>query len=50
MTKLAPALAVGGTTISISPGIGVLLEAILTFFLANAVLNGAVSGKGGPAR
>lgn len=31
----------------VSPGQGLLLEAILTFFLANTVLNAAVSGKAG---
>lgn len=47
MTRLASGLAVGGATISITPLVGVVLEAILTFFLANAVLGAAVSGKGG---
>jgi MIP family channel proteins len=37
-TKLAP---------NVSPTVGLVLEAILTFFLANAVLNCAVSGKAG---
>ena len=36
-----------GATISITPGMGLVIEAILTFFLANAVLNAAVSGKAG---
>src|SRR5215207_9153874 len=38
-------LSVGGTTISITPLIGVVLEAILTFFLVNAVMNAGISGK-----
>jgi aquaporin Z len=33
------------TVITITPLIGVVLEAILTFFLANAVLNAGISGK-----
>lgn len=47
VTALAQNLQVGGTTVSISAGMGCLIEAILTFFLANAVLNAAVSGKAG---
>jgi MIP family channel proteins len=31
----------------VTPAVGVVLEAILTFFLANVVLNAAVSGKAG---
>jgi aquaporin Z len=45
VTALAHDLSVGNATITITPLIGVVLEAILTFFLANAVLNAAVSGK-----
>jgi aquaporin Z len=33
------------TVITITPLIGVVLEAILTFFLVNAVLNAGISGK-----
>ena len=47
VTALAEGLKVGGTTISITSGMGVVIEAILTFFLVNAVLNAAVSGKAG---
>jgi aquaporin Z len=47
VTKLAHGLSVGNATITITPLLGVVLEAILTFFLANAVLNAAVSGKAG---
>jgi MIP family channel proteins len=47
VTSLAQGLKVGGATISITPGMGLVVEAILTFFLVNAVLNAAVSGKAG---
>ena len=47
-TTLAKSLQVGDATITISPLIGLVVEAILTFFLANAVLNCAISGKAGP--
>src|ERR1700681_4767997 len=47
VTTLAHGLQVKDVTINITPVIGVALEAILTFFLANAVLNCAVSGKAG---
>jgi MIP family channel proteins len=46
-TTLAQGLQVGDSTVSITPLIGVVLEAILTFFLVNSVLNAAVSGKAG---
>ena len=45
MTQLAQSLDVHGTTISITPLIGVVLEAILTFFLVNQVMNAGISGK-----
>ena len=45
MTQLAQSLDVHGTTISISPAVGVVLEAILTFFLVNQVMNAGISGK-----
>ena len=35
----------GAIAITITPLIGVVLEAILTFFLVNAVLNAGISGK-----
>jgi len=47
VTALAHGLQVKDVTINVTPAIGVVLEAILTFFLANAVLNCAVSGKAG---
>ena len=46
-TVLAQGLQAGGTTIDVAPVAGVLIEAILTFFLVNTVLNAAVSGKAG---
>jgi aquaporin Z len=45
VTKLAHGLSAGGATIDITPAVGMVLEAVLTFFLANSVLNAAVSGK-----
>jgi len=45
LTQLAHSLDVKGTTIAITPVIGVVLEAILTFFLVNAVMNAGISGK-----
>jgi len=45
MTQLATSLDVHGTTISITPVVGVVLEAILTFFLVNQVMNAGISGK-----
>ena len=44
-TKLAQGLDAGGTTITITPVIGFVVEAILTFFLVNAVMNAGISGK-----
>jgi aquaporin Z len=44
-TKLNHALQVGAVTIDVNPVMGVVLEAILTFFLVNAVLNAGISGK-----
>jgi aquaporin Z len=46
-TVLAENLAIGAVTISVTPLAGLVLEIILTFFLANAVLNTAVAGRGG---
>jgi MIP family channel proteins len=47
VTSLAHGLQIKDATINVTPAIGVVVEAILTFFLANAVLNCAVSGKAG---
>lgn len=44
-TLLAQDLRAGGGTVTITPGQGFFLEALLTFFLANAVLHCAVAGK-----
>lgn len=44
-TALASGLTVGDATISITPLVGVVLEALLTFFLVNAVMNAGISGK-----
>jgi len=44
-TTLNHALHVGDTVIDVTPMMGLVLEAILTFFLANAVLNAGISGK-----
>ncbi len=46
-TTLARGLVAGGATIEVTPAVGLLVEAILTFFLVNCVLNAAVSGKAG---
>jgi MIP family channel proteins len=45
LTQLAQGLEVKGATITITPLVGVVLEAILTFFLVNAVMNAGISGK-----
>lgn len=44
-TVLAEGLSAGGVTIDVSPLQGVAIEAILTFFLVNAVLNAGLHGK-----
>jgi MIP family channel proteins len=44
-TTLAQNLRVGDTTITIGAAAGFVVEALITFFLANAVLNAGVSGK-----
>jgi len=45
LTQLARGLDVNGTSITITPLVGMVLEAILTFFLVNAVMNAGISGK-----
>jgi MIP family channel proteins len=45
VTKLAQALDVHGTAVTITPMTGLFVEAILTFFLVNAVMNAGISGK-----
>lgn len=44
-TRLAEGLSVGAATITITPVTGFVVEAILTFFLVNAVMNAGISGK-----
>ncbi|HEX6898824.1 MAG TPA: aquaporin [Thermoanaerobaculia bacterium] len=44
-TTLANNLTVGNATITITPAIGLVLEAILTFFLVNTIMNAGISGK-----
>lgn len=45
-TTLARSLTLpSGFTISVTPAVGLVLEAILTFFLVNAVMNAGISGK-----
>jgi len=46
-TLPATALEAGGTTLSVTAGTAVLIEAVLTFFLVNSMLNAWVSGKAG---
>jgi aquaporin Z len=43
-TLLAEGVTVGTTTVTITPAIGVLVEALLTFLLVNTVLNAGASG------
>jgi len=45
LTQLAQGLDVKGTAITITPLVGMVLEAILTFFLVNSVMNAGISGK-----
>jgi MIP family channel proteins len=45
LTRLAQGFEANGATIHITPLIGMVLEAILTFFLVNAVMNAGISGK-----
>lgn len=47
LTQLAGGLSAGGATISVGAGIGVCIEAVLTFFLVHTVLQAAVRGRGG---
>ena len=45
LTQLAQNLSVHDTTITITPAVGMVLEAIMTFFLVNSVMNAGISGK-----
>jgi glycerol uptake facilitator-like aquaporin len=44
-TKLAQSIDLHGTTVSVSNAAGLIVELLITFFLANAVLNAGISGK-----
>jgi aquaporin Z len=46
-TRLADSLAVGASVVTVTPMAGFAVEAILTFFLVNAVLHCAVAGRAG---
>ncbi|HEU4907111.1 MAG TPA: aquaporin [Solirubrobacterales bacterium] len=46
-TTLARRLEVGGASVTVTPFAGFVIEAILTFFLVNAVLQCAVRGRAG---
>jgi MIP family channel proteins len=47
-TTLNQDLQVGETTIAISPAVGLFVEAVLTFFLVNTIMNAGISGKATP--
>lgn len=47
VTRLAHDLSVAGTTIDVTATMGIAIEAILTMFLALAVLQCGIGGKGG---
>ena len=44
-TRLAQNLDLHGTPYTVTPAVGLFVEAILTFFLVNAVMNAGISGK-----
>lgn len=44
-TRLAQSLDLHGTPYSVTPGVGLFVEALITFFLANAVIHAAVGHK-----
>jgi MIP family channel proteins len=44
-THLGQGIEIHGTQYSVTPFVGLVVEAILTFFLVNAVLNAGISGK-----
>ncbi|WP_426418929.1 MIP/aquaporin family protein [Bradyrhizobium genosp. A] len=47
MPMLAHNLALGATTLTITPTVGFLIEAVLAFFLVTVVLSAAVAGRAG---
>jgi aquaporin Z len=44
-TRLAQNLDLHGTPYTVTPAVGLFVEAVLTFFLVNAVMNAGISGK-----
>jgi MIP family channel proteins len=44
-TQLAQQLDLHSTSYTVTPVVGLFVEAVLTFFLANAVMNAGISGK-----
>lgn len=48
VTVPAQSLPAGGTTITITPAVALVVEAILTFFLMNTIMNAGVNGKATP--
>ncbi len=44
-TTLADAVTVGQTVVKVTPGVGLFVEAVLTFFLVNVVLNAGAHDK-----
>jgi aquaporin Z len=44
-TELAGSLTVGATTVTVTAGVGLFVEAVLTFFLVNTVLNAGAPGR-----
>jgi MIP family channel proteins len=44
-THLAQRLDLHGTLYTVNPAVGLFVEAVLTFFLVNAVMNAGISGK-----
>jgi MIP family channel proteins len=45
VTRLAQNLDLHGSPYTVTPAVGLFVEALLTFFLVNAVLNAGISGK-----
>jgi MIP family channel proteins len=45
VTRLAHDIDLHGTPYTVSPAVGLFVEAVLTFFLVNAVMNAGISGK-----
>ena len=44
-THLAQHLDLHGSSLTVTPAVGLFVEAVLTFFLVNAVMNAGISGK-----